>query len=102
MRFVRRQGLIDETCDTALRPEGRTAMLCKPQPAIRELDHRCNDGIDVSLLWDPETDRVFLTVDDRRRGESRAVEVRPADALDAFHHPYAYVGSAPTDHALAA
>ncbi len=61
-----------------------------PQSAIRELDHRYNDGIDVTLLWDSRTDRVFVAVEDERSGQSFEVTVPGADALDAFHHPYAY------------
>ncbi len=66
------------------------------QTAIRELDHRANDGFDVRLLWDPETDRVFVTVDDQRHRDSFALVVDATDALEAFHHPFAYTGSADT------
>ena len=57
---------------------------------IHELDHRSNDGIDVRLLWDSGTDQVSIAVADGRSGASFAFEVAPADAVDAFHHPYAY------------
>ena len=57
---------------------------------IRELDHRQNDGIDVRLLWNPATNRVMVTVQDGKLGESFELGVDGADALDAFHHPYAY------------
>jgi hypothetical protein len=57
---------------------------------IHELDHRSNDGIDVSLLWSSGTNRVSIAVADGRAGEWFAFEVAPADAVDAFHHPYAY------------
>ena len=63
------------------------------QPAIRELDHRTSDGIDVRLLWNAQTDQVFVAVEDQRSGELFEVTVRGADALDAFHHPYAYGAS---------
>ena len=61
---------------------------------IRELDHRSNDGIDVALLWDAHTNRVFVAVEDERRGESLELEVDAANALDAFRHPYAYAHQA--------
>ena len=61
---------------------------------IRELDRRSNDGIDVALLWDARTNRVFVAVDDERRGESLELEVDAANALDAFRHPYAYAHQA--------
>jgi len=62
------------------------------QTAVRELDRRVNDGFEVTLLWDPETNRVFVEVEDRRHGGSFDVEVDPADALEAFHHPFAFAG----------
>ncbi len=57
---------------------------------MHELDHRSNDGIDVRLLWSSGTNRVSIAVADGRAGEWFAFEVAPADAVDAFHHPYAY------------
>jgi hypothetical protein len=58
--------------------------------AVRELDHRTSDGIDVRLLWDALTDRVSLALADERSGESFTVEVDPGEALSAFQHPFAY------------
>ena len=69
---------------------------------IRELDHRNNDGIEVWLLWDSHADRVFVSVEDHRRDRSFHMSVDAADALDAFHHPYAYAGADSRDGALAA
>jgi hypothetical protein len=57
---------------------------------IHELDHRSNDGMDVRLLWNSGTNQVSIAVVDGRAGEWFAFEVGPADAVDAFHHPYAY------------
>lgn len=57
---------------------------------VRELDRRRGDGIEVTLLWDPQTDRVSVAVEDERAGESFELDVAPGDALEAFHHPYAY------------
>ena len=65
-------------------------MSTPPQSAIRELDHRANDAINVRLLWNSRTNHVFVAVEDKRSGESFALTVPPADAFDAFHHPYAY------------
>jgi hypothetical protein len=61
-------------------------------PTIRELDHRSGDGIDVKLLWNPSTGSVSIEVSDEFTDESFHLALDPADALDAFHHPYAYVG----------
>jgi hypothetical protein len=57
---------------------------------IRELDHRSNNGIDVTLLWDSATNQVSIAIADGRADESFAFDVTPTDAVDAFHHPYAY------------
>jgi hypothetical protein len=54
----------------------------------RELDHRNADGIDVTLLWDPQTDSVVVAVVDDN--ESIRIAVDASEALDAFRHPYAY------------
>jgi hypothetical protein len=69
---------------------------------IRELDHRSSDGVQVTLLWSECTNRVFVSVVDERNGSSFRFEVAPPDALDAFHHPYAYAGHKPNHDALAA
>jgi hypothetical protein len=46
-------------------------------PELRELDHRSGDGFDV-------------TVEDTRTNDAFRIAVDPRDALEAFHHPYAY------------
>ena len=56
----------------------------------RELDRRSSDGLDVALLWQPETNRVSVSVFDAKTGDDFGIDVEPAEALDAFHHPYAY------------
>jgi hypothetical protein len=57
----------------------------------RELAHRCNDGLDIRLLWDSATDRVSVALHDGKTGEGFGVEVGPGErALDVFHHPFAY------------
>ena len=69
------------------------SMFTTSQPAIRELDHRTNDGIDVRLLWNSRTNHVFVAVEDQRNSRSFELPVSGPDALDAFHHPYAYGAS---------
>ncbi len=76
-------------------------MITRPEIEARELDRRSNDGIDVTLLWEPRTNRVLVAVVDERGDESFELEVDPANALDAFRHPYAYVDRAYEDLALA-
>ena len=62
-----------------------------PQGAImEELNHRESNGIAVSLLWQPHSNRLAVVVEDTKLGEFFAVDVRPDNAGDVFHHPYAY------------
>lgn len=70
--------------------------------SIRELDQRVIDGIEVRLLWNARTDRVLLSVVDDRSGEAFELEVKAADALDAFRHPFAYLAVDDGHEALAA
>jgi hypothetical protein len=59
--------------------------------ALRELDHRVSDGIDVRLLWRSHDDRVLVAVSDAKTGDAFTLEVGPDQrALDVFHHPFAY------------
>jgi hypothetical protein len=58
-----------------------------------ELAHRSNDGVEVWLLWHPKTNRVSVGVQDAKTGDCFEVAVDPEDALDAFHHPYAYAAA---------
>jgi hypothetical protein len=59
---------------------------------LRELDHRIGDGIEVSLLWNPESNQLALLVIDVTGGEEFAIEIAPDEARDAFLHPFAYAG----------
>jgi hypothetical protein len=59
--------------------------------ALRELDHRTSDRIDVRLLWRESDDTVLVAVADEKTGDRFTIEVRDGErALDVFHHPYAY------------
>jgi hypothetical protein len=73
-----------------------------PELAIRELDHRSGDGIDVRLLWNSRTNRVSIAVEDERSGEAFVLEVPGSDAREAFSHPYAYAQRGREDWILAA
>ena len=57
---------------------------------VRELDHRSTDGIDVTLLWSQQANRVWIAVVDEKRGGWFEQDVHPALALDAFRHPFSY------------
>jgi len=74
----------------------------EPNILVRELDHRKSDGIEVMLLWNARTKAVLVCVVEERSAASFQFEVPPANALDAFHHPYAYAAYGHHDTALAA
>jgi hypothetical protein len=59
----------------------------------RELDYRSTDGLEVTLLWQPETNAVAVKVFDAKTGDDFDLDVDASDAMDAFHHPYAYAAS---------
>jgi hypothetical protein len=56
----------------------------------RELDARAGDGIDIRLLWYPATEVVTVSVHDAKYDNAFELVVEPNQALDAFHHPFAY------------
>jgi len=55
-----------------------------------ELDQRSGNGLEVTLLWSERTGTVFVCVEDEHSGTGFHFAVDPADALEAFHHPYGY------------
>jgi hypothetical protein len=60
---------------------------------MRELAHRSNGGIDVTLFWHPDTEELTVCVCDQKRGAYFEFEPKAADALDAFYHPYSYAAN---------
>jgi hypothetical protein len=60
---------------------------------VRELDRRRSDGIDVRLLWNQTDDRIVVAVLDAKTGDSFELQAAPREALEVFHHPYAYAAS---------
>ena len=59
-----------------------------------ELAERSNDGLEVRLLWKRDTREVVLEVADNKTGTICEVQVPDYLALDAFEHPFLYVGRA--------
>ena len=58
---------------------------------ISELSSRSENGIDVALLWRRCDNSAIVVVVDRNTGEAFFLDVDEKDnALDMFHHPYAY------------
>jgi hypothetical protein len=62
-------------------------------PPTRELAQRLSGADEVLLLWQPELDRVELSVRDVVTGAGFRIKVAPASAIDAFNHPYAYAAA---------
>ena len=56
----------------------------------RELAQRLSGTVEVLLLWHPAIEQVELSVCDPATGTGFHLDVAPDNALDAFHHPYAY------------
>ena len=56
----------------------------------RELAQRLSGTAEVLLSWHPEINRLELSVQDLATGAGFHIEVAPANAIDAFYHPYAY------------
>ena len=56
----------------------------------RELAYRSADSVEVVLLWERGSRDLTVRVRDARSGDEFELAVDPAQALDAFHHPYAY------------
>ena len=83
-------------------PETDTITLTTGGTPMRELDRRSSDDIEVTLLWSARTNGVFVSVLERRTEALFQFEVAPAQALDAFHHPYVYAQGIELEDALAA
>jgi hypothetical protein len=76
-------------------------MTTKDLTERRELAHRTNDGIDVTLYWSKGSNQVAISVYHARSLTEIEFEVDGADALDAFNHPYAYAASGGGGHHIA-
>jgi hypothetical protein len=61
--------------------------------AWRVLAHRAGDGLEITLLWSKQADRVKVSVRDERLDEAFEIDVAGAHALAAFHHPFAYAAA---------
>jgi hypothetical protein len=68
----------------------------------RELAYRSGGGIDVAMHWNQQTNKVTVTVYDAHADEGFALEVDSDNALDAYHHPFAYLTGRQTRGTIAA
>ena len=61
--------------------------------ARKELAYRNQNGLEVTLLWDPRSNEVSVEVTDHLDDSAFRLPIGGHLALDAFHHPYAYAQS---------
>jgi hypothetical protein len=64
-----------------------------PLQPICELASRVSDGIEVALLWNRRSDDLRVCVSDTRTGVQFELAAGRHNALDVFHHPYAYAAT---------
>ena len=67
----------------------------------RELAYRHADGVHVTLLWVPSTNRLIVEVYDERHGETFEIDAPRDRALHVFWHPYAYAAFAGVSFGIA-
>ena len=60
------------------------------------IHERVNSGIYVWLLYSFSDNQLRVAVREGEEGSVASALVDPANALDAFEHPYCYVGKATT------
>jgi len=70
--------------------------------SFEELDYRESDGIEVSLLWSRATNDLTILVVDTKADELLELRIQPHEAMDAFHHPFAYAESRTVSDSLIA
>jgi len=58
--------------------------------AIVDLADRHSDGLDVVLMWGRHSGQLWVEVTHRNSGRTARIDAEPHDALDVFHHPFAY------------
>jgi hypothetical protein len=58
--------------------------------SLKELAHREQNGLEVTLFWNSQSDEISIEVVDHLDESSFRLPIASNCALDAFHHPYAY------------
>ena len=59
----------------------------------RELAGRKTGAVEIALLWNMVTDSLLVSVKDAITDAEFQLVVDAAEAMDVFHHPYAYAAS---------
>ena len=70
------------------RTRGLIARAC-----TRELAKRKTGAVEIALIWHMVTDTLSVSVKDASTGAEFQLVVEAAEAMDVFHHPYAYAAS---------
>ena len=58
-----------------------------------ELAKRTSGGVQISLRWNREEDRLIVVVDDPVTEEVFELQARRDNALEVFYHPFAYMAA---------
>jgi hypothetical protein len=87
--------LSHETLQHAGAAGGSSHFYAPIDDGCRELAARTCAGMNVRLLWRPPSNELLLLVGAAWQGGGNfAIAVDQGDALDAFHHPFAYIRGA--------
>ena len=79
--------------EAATRSEPTTKPDRTSKATFRELAHRVDGGVAVTLLWSARENRLAVAVFDGRAGELLVLDVESDKALEVFYHPYAHAES---------
>jgi hypothetical protein len=60
-------------------------------PSVELADRHTND-VDVVLMWGQRSGQLWVLVTHRRSGRTSRINATSTNALDVFHHPFAYAG----------
>jgi hypothetical protein len=67
--------------------------LSSPAQGYRELAYRVTDGLEIVLFWHQPSNGVMVAVSDTRTGAYFELDAAPEEALEVFHHPYAFAAA---------
>ena len=63
-------------------------------PSVVDLAERHSQDLDVFLMWEKRTGRLWVRVTHRSSGRTARIEASASNALDVFNHPFAYASGA--------
>ena len=78
-------------CTDACAPQTRDAEEMESlSPSVELADRHTND-VDVVLMWGQRSGQLWVLVTHRRSGRTSRINATATNALEVFHHPFAYV-----------